>query len=180
MSTIVECPYCHKEYLPGEATYCPRCGGRLPESDINIHEYKKNAKPKSPTWKINHYIKPRYRALELVANIQVAMGWFLLLFSFVAAFTMVDFFDAFLPEAERYTLSDGAPQLDRPYEQETNPTAWTFSFIIGFIGILGGLRIIASGQLLHLQIDLAEETAILNRETQRFFLWYAKRKRAEK
>ena len=184
MSTIVECSYCQKPYLPGEAVYCPQCGGRLPESQINVRAFVENppsAKNKEALLEVNRHISPQYKALEFSAHLQVVFGWFIIFVAIFIAMSAFPYFVETLPKKVDAIISyeSGAPQLTKPAIEEKNPTAVGLSILVGLFGTIQGLRVIANGQLMLLQIDLAEETTIMNREMQRFFLWYAKRVRAK-
>lgn len=176
MSTVVECHACGKPYLPGEATFCTRCGARLPESKINIRDIPRD---KEINFK-KRTSQRRYEVLAFTAGLQMFFGWIMiisaLLFSSYLYSFSADISDALYSTVayadDGYSKLTGEPVSKTPFE--TIPIA--ISLLVAGIGVVLGVNLVAHGQLIFLFINLNDELSGLAKEQLTFFAWFVKRK----
>ena len=92
---LIHCRNCGHPYLPGEATYCPKCGEVLATKANIVDEIKQLESEPKP-----------YEALRFTSGLIIFFGWVVIILGWFFAFTIGSIFSETLA---RIVVSDGAP-----------------------------------------------------------------------
>lgn len=147
---LIPCRNCGRPYVPGEASYCGKCGERLSTKTNLIDEVRQLESEPKP-----------YEAVRFTSGLIVFLGWVFIIGGWFLAFTIGAVFGE--------TLAQFFAKSGSSYSVLQNITI-LISFILGFINTVFGVGMIASGQLLAVMLDIRNDTHTTMRLVRRFGL----------
>lgn len=144
------CPSCDWPYLPGEASYCTKCGTLLSKSINPAQEIKQLESQSKP-----------YEALRFTSWLIVVLGWAVIIFGWLFAITFGSVVAA--PIAKNIVAKDAAENVIQNFDL-------LVIVIIGMITTIYGILLIASGQVISALLDIRDDTHTTMRLIRRFGL----------
>jgi hypothetical protein len=147
---FIKCRNCGHPYLPGEASYCGKCGHRLPTQKNLVDEVNDLESEPKP-----------YGAVRFTSGLVVFLGWVWIILGWMLSFTVGSVFGESL--AQFFVRSDAGYSVIR------NFTA-LIVVILGFINTIYGIGMIAGGQLISIMLDIRNDTHSTMRLVRRFGL----------
>ncbi len=143
---IRHCPLCGAAYLPGEVSFCVKCGQPLQTKTSIIQDVKRIEQEPNP-----------YNALRIASGFIVFFGWLVIIFGWIFAMMIGSIF------------METIASVTGPYSLARNQS-YLVSFIIGMISTIQGLFMIAAGQVFLALLDLRNDMHATMRMVRRFGL----------
>lgn len=146
---LINCPSCGWPYLPGEASYCTKCGTSLSKSINPAQEIKQLESQPKP-----------YEALRFTSGLMIFFGWLVIIGVWVSVsmtytFT-VSMAENMVSDAVSYTVVSNLAVL--------------ISILFGMAGTILGITLIASGQVFQVMLDIRNDMNLTARLVRRFGL----------
>ncbi len=145
---LIHCKNCGRSYMPGESSYCSKCGERLSTKSDIVDEINK----------LEREVKP-YEALRFTSGVIVFLGWVVIIAGWITVGMIYTF-----------TVSVAENVMSGHSYTVINNVAKLFAFFEGSGVTIFGLMMIAFGQVFQVILDLRNDTHTTMRLVRRFGL----------
>lgn len=148
------CDNCGHPYTPGDSLYCSKCGQRLPsqlEKQLNT---------------LDGDVRRDYQALRFTASLLVLLGWLVIVASVFGSLVLYSSLNSENATVTIVPRNWDSPGTDVPLGDPDPALGSLARFIAVSVsagGILGGVVLIAFGQLLHAIVDIRNDARITSR-----------------
>lgn len=145
---IRHCPLCGAAYLPGEVSFCVKCGQPLQTKTSIIQDIKRIEQEPNP-----------YNALRFTSTVIIGFGWFVIVIGWAAALLL---YGGLLQFLQGFVAVKSGPLFD--------VASVIFMLMIWSWVTIVGLFVIASGQVFMALLDLRNDMRATMRMIRRFGL----------